>query len=254
MFQNEKEEAEFKAKMSAISKERWQDPEFRKKNKGSTGKTWKMSDEAKLKMSLARKAYYANPENREKQSELLKTLFANDSGYQERMSESAKGKVLSEETKIKIGEKSKGRVFSEESLKKKSISMKKIMENPEVREKIGKKSKEMWTPEYREAHSGENHWNWQGGITEENHAIRTSLEYKEWRMAVFKRDNWTCQECGKKCSDIHADHIKPFSLYPELRFEVSNGRTLCENCHDLIGWSLFRENNPHKFYLKEVTV
>lgn len=62
-----------------------------------------------------------------------------------------------------------------------------------------------------------------------------SLEYKLWRKAVFKRDNYTCIWCGIKGSEpkgfLNADHIKPFSLYPELRFELSNGRTLCVPCH-----------------------
>lgn len=64
-----------------------------------------------------------------------------------------------------------------------------------------------------------------------NHRIRNSLEYKLWRESVFERDNWTCQECGKRGVTLNADHIKPFAYFPELRFELSNGRTLCVPCH-----------------------
>ncbi len=86
--------------------------------------------------------------------------------------------------------------------------------------------------------SKERHYNWKGGITPINKLIRTSGEYKQWRSSVFRRDGWACVLCkyrSKKStngrSDIHADHIKLFSLYPELRLEVSNGRTLCVPCH-----------------------
>lgn len=77
----------------------------------------------------------------------------------------------------------------------------------------------------------EKHPNWKGGINPENDNIRHSLEIKQWRIAVFKRDNYICQICTKRSGDIEADHIKPFSLFPELRFELSNGRTLCKKCH-----------------------
>lgn len=73
--------------------------------------------------------------------------------------------------------------------------------------------------------------NWQGGKTPLNRAIRKRSEMRPWREAVFKRDNFTCQICGKRGGVLNADHIKPFSLFPELRFVVSNGRTLCEECH-----------------------
>lgn len=84
--------------------------------------------------------------------------------------------------------------------------------------------------------SGKNHWNWQGGITSKNHAIRVSLESKLWRRAVFERDNYTCVWCGArsgkgKSVTLHADHIQQFAFFPKLRFELSNGRSLCKDCH-----------------------
>lgn len=79
--------------------------------------------------------------------------------------------------------------------------------------------------------TGENHPSWKGGITPENKAIRASAEYGEWHKAVFARDNWTCQDCGMKSKDIHAHHIFTFADFPEHRFSVWNGVTLCAKCH-----------------------
>lgn len=83
---------------------------------------------------------------------------------------------------------------------------------------------------------------WKGGITPINTKIRMSLEYRLWRTAVFERDNYTCIWCGdNKGGNLEADHIKPFALFPELRFAIDNGRTLCHECHrktDTYGWKL----------------
>jgi len=90
------------------------------------------------------------------------------------------------------------------------------------------------TPEHKlkVAHHKENHWNWKGGVTSINETIRKSVQYKLWRTAVFERDNFTCIWGGKEHgNDLHADHIKSFSQFPELRFAIDNGRTLCVNCH-----------------------
>lgn len=75
-----------------------------------------------------------------------------------------------------------------------------------------------------------NHF-WRGGITSENNRQRNRIEYRLWREAIFARDNWTCQTCGKRGCRLNAHHKKPFAHFPELRFAIDNGETLCVACH-----------------------
>lgn len=82
-----------------------------------------------------------------------------------------------------------------------------------------------------EAAKGEKGSGWKGGRMSEKALIRASLNYRLWREAVFKRDNFTCQVCGIRGVRLNADHIKPFCLYPKLRLDLNNGRTLCVPCH-----------------------
>lgn len=82
-------------------------------------------------------------------------------------------------------------------------------------------------PEY----TGIKHWNWKGGISSQNRAIRKSVKYKKWREKVFEYDNYTCWICEKQSGKLHPHHLKSFSKYPKLRFVVGNGLTLCEFCH-----------------------
>ena len=56
-------------------------------------------------------------------------------------------------------------------------------------------------------------------------------DHIEWRQKVFERDNFRCLDCGKRGGYIEAHHIKPWVKYPKFRFVVSNGITLCRNCH-----------------------
>lgn len=98
----------------------------------------------------------------------------------------------------------------------------------EVRLKMSKVSK--LRPKFNMR--GDKHWNWKGGIKPLNETIRHSIEYKLWRTAVFERDNYQCIWGGKEHgSKLCADHIKQFAFYPELRFAIDNGRTLCVDCH-----------------------
>jgi len=64
--------------------------------------------------------------------------------------------------------------------------------------------------------------------------IRRSTEYKEWRNAVFRRDDYTCQRCGSRGVKVNAHHIKPFAYYHDLRTDVDNGITLCVACHKAV--------------------
>ena len=79
--------------------------------------------------------------------------------------------------------------------------------------------------------SGANHYNWKGGTGSKRHQEMGRIEYKLWRTAVFTRDNFTCIWCGQCGGRLEADHIKPWILYPELRYAIDNGRTLCKECH-----------------------
>ena len=112
----------------------------------------------------------------------------------------------------------KGKVHSEEA--------KKIMSEIKKKNPIN-----YWTNKKRLDISGENHYNWKGGSTDKNKAIRNSTEYKNWRKSVFIRDNYTCTICGQIGKKLNADHIKPFSTHIELRLDLNNGRTLCYECH-----------------------
>lgn len=84
----------------------------------------------------------------------------------------------------------------------------------------------------RKGISGSKHYNWKGGVTPEEKMVRKSLEYKTWRRSVFERDKYACQHCGdNKGGNLQAHHLKGFAEFPELRFDLDNGLTLCEDCH-----------------------
>jgi transposase len=104
------------------------------------------------------------------------------------------------------------------------------MKKPEIIEKMKKTIREKG-PLYMR---GENNPAWKGGVTDANRLARGSIENDEFRRIVFARDNYTCQLCGDDKKRIEANHIKLFSENKELRFEPSNGITLCKDCHQSI--------------------
>ncbi len=101
--------------------------------------------------------------------------------------------------------------------------------------------------------AGEKHYNWKGGISSWYIKMYGSARYKNWRNKVFKRDKYTCQVCGEIGRKLEAHHIKSFKLFPKSRFTISNGVTLCRECHkrhhNLYGKTLKNfANSENPFY------
>ncbi len=130
-------------------------------------------------------------------------------------SESHKGKIPWNKGKIEC--------YSEETLKKMSDAKKGIF-------------------------TKENHPSWKGGITSLNQQIRHSEKMLVWRKEVFEKDFFTCQNCNQIGENLNAHHIIPFhkiieenniktikeaNMCKEL-WNINNGTTLCESCHDEI--------------------
>ncbi|KKN35209.1 hypothetical protein LCGC14_0785810 [marine sediment metagenome] len=60
---------------------------------------------------------------------------------------------------------------------------------------------------------------------------RASAAYHCWRGNVIQRDEGFCQACGATQGEFHAHHILPWAGFPESRYDVANGITLCAQCH-----------------------
>lgn len=165
----------------------------------------------------------------------------------DKMRKSHIGKKHSKKTREKISESNKGKIISKETREK----LRKVLsgrKNP-ISEATIKKISEAKKGKPQPWNSGKNHHNWKGGITSENNKIKSSIEWRLWREAVFARDKWTCQKCERK-NNFNPHHIKNFSQYHKLRFEVDNGVTLCSDCHKEFHRIYGRQNNNKK-QLKE---
>lgn len=131
----------------------------------------------------------------------------------------ALGSHRSEKTRKKISEKLKGRYHTKKQRDEKRLYVRR----------------------------GENHHNWNGGITPLSDQIRRLPEYKQWRSDVYQRDNWTCQTCEQRGGKLEAHHIKEFAQiikdnnitniweaqFCEELWDINNGVTLCVECHNL---------------------
>jgi hypothetical protein len=69
------------------------------------------------------------------------------------------------------------------------------------------------------------------GFISPQKVVERQLFRHQVHAQVLQRDNYTCQICDVAGGYLNVDHIKPWAEYPELRYEISNCRTLCQSCH-----------------------
>lgn len=81
---------------------------------------------------------------------------------------------------------------------------------------------------------GQKPWNWIEDRTQLSQCsdVHKSTAYNEWSKMIKVRDNWKCRIANEDCKgQLEAHHILSFVDYPELRYELNNGITLCHAHH-----------------------
>lgn len=81
----------------------------------------------------------------------------------------------------------------------------------------------------RDSIVGDKNPNWRGGIDIKIRGERRSRDYRILKRVVRERDK-VCVLCGSE-DQLQVDHIKSFTYYPLLRYDMDNVRLLCWDCH-----------------------
>src|SRR3990170_6281852 len=105
----------------------------------------------------------------------------------------------------------------------------------------------------KERWSGPNHYLWRNDISEDerkrNRRFNRTEKEKIWSRSILERDNFMCNVCNKVGGILHAHHLYGWANYPNLRFNVDNGITLCKDCHNKFHKNYGNRNNvPDQFY------
>jgi len=61
---------------------------------------------------------------------------------------------------------------------------------------------------------------------------RDDPEFERWARAVKVNDDFTCQICSAKGVYLEAHHKNGWNAFPDERYDLDNGVTLCKRCHD----------------------
>lgn len=155
------------------------------------------------------------------------------------------GRKHSPESKAKMRLAALGRTLSLEAREKLSKAFKGKPGHPcsaETKLKLSKTKKGKRVSIRTEFKKGLVPWNKnKGHLCSENTILRQRLDYRDWRLSVWERDDFTCNYCGKRGGKIHAHHLIAFAKHQENRFDINNGLTLCLKCHKIFHFGGERE-------------
>lgn len=97
---------------------------------------------------------------------------------------------------------------------------------------------------------GPSHPSWRHDLTEDERARKRNVnKNRQWRIAVYERDDYRCQVCGERGGALEAHHLDAYNKFRSKRFRVGNGTTLCESCHTAFHSEYGRgDNTATQFY------
>ena len=155
-----------------------------------------------------------------------------------------------EKTSKKRSDAQKRRFLKKSERNKISLSVKELFKDrtrhPFYNKKHKEKTKRLFSRLRKGKGLGSDNSNWRGGTSSHLRDFRHS----DWREKVFNRDKFKCCSCGQIGGQLEAHHLFSYKGFPELRYDIENGITLCKECHTLFHSIYGRSENTKEQFVK----
>jgi len=103
--------------------------------------------------------------------------------------------------------------------------------------------------------SKEKNPSWNPDLSNEERLQKRNInEFRNWRKAIYHRDNYTCQKCFQQGGSLNAHHLDGWHWCVDRRFDIDNGVTLCRLCHLKFHKRFGRKNNTKEQFNRFINV
>ena len=209
-----------------------------KEDASKNHKKWAFNNKEKLReyhklwhlKHYIKRGYHAN-------SGTFKKGFVFPDGIREKMGLNRRGIKFSDEARKNMSLAQMGHhpcLATIEKMRLANLGKKQSQETIEKRRaKLkGQKRSDEFKKQARERIRGEKHPRWISDRTVVVRQERNDPAYQQWRKQVWLRDGFKCKIANQDCAGrIEAHHILVWRDYPELRYNINNGITLCHAHH-----------------------